>query len=26
VTRFKIATDFLARYERHVVGARHHEE
>ncbi len=26
VTRFKVESDFLARYERHVVGARHHEE
>lgn len=26
VTRFAVRTDFLARYERHVVGAPHHEE
>jgi hypothetical protein len=26
VTRFRVRADFLARYETHVVGARHHEE
>ena len=26
VTRFAVRTDVLARYEPHVVGARHHEE
>jgi hypothetical protein len=26
VTRFLVDSDFLARYETHVVGARHHEE
>ena len=26
VTRFEVRSNFLARYETHVVGARHHEE
>ena len=26
VTRFAVRSDHLARYESHVVGARHHEE
>lgn len=26
VTRFEVRTDFLAAYERQIVGARHHEE
>jgi hypothetical protein len=26
VTRFDVWTEYLSRYETHVVGARHHEE
>lgn len=26
VTRFEVKSEFLASYETHVVGARHHEE
>lgn len=26
VTRFEVRADFLAAYERQIVGARHHEE
>jgi hypothetical protein len=26
VTRFHVSADFLGRYERQIVGARHHEE
>lgn len=26
VTRFNVLATFLAKYERHIVGARHHEE
>jgi hypothetical protein len=26
VTRFQVRADFLERYERQIVGARHHEE
>jgi hypothetical protein len=26
VTRFAVRADFLARHERHIVGAPHHEE
>lgn len=26
VTRFAVRSDHIAKYERHIVGARHHEE